>query len=174
MLATFADSAGMAFIMVATTFKLIEANALGHKLLREGDPFCLRGGIVQATNPTLTLFLAKAQEMRAPQSIAVRSQADGDPTSVQIFPYEDHWCLLARTIGGDLPKTPVDVSSIYGLSKAEWRVCQLLAQGLSAKEIAETCDISIETVRTHRKRVYAKTGTNGRPELMLLIAQYRI
>jgi DNA-binding CsgD family transcriptional regulator len=42
------------------------------------------------------------------------------------------------------------------LSKKEKIILQLLAQGKSAKEVAETTFISEHTVRTHRKNIYKK------------------
>jgi len=58
-----------------------------------------------------------------------------------------------------------------GLSRAEQRVCHLLAEGLSAKRIAEDLDLSISTVRTHLRNIYAKTDTTGQVNLIAIIQQ---
>jgi len=44
----------------------------------------------------------------------------------------------------------------YNLSKREKEVLKFLVEGLSYKMIADKCDISIETVKTHFKRIYEK------------------
>ena len=56
-----------------------------------------------------------------------------------------------------------------GLSRAELRVCQLVAAGDKAKEIAEVLGVSIATVRTHLRNIYAKTDTSGQIELVAVI-----
>ena len=44
----------------------------------------------------------------------------------------------------------------YHLSKREKEILKHLVEGLSYKMIADKCDISIETVKTHFKRIYEK------------------
>jgi PAS domain S-box-containing protein len=48
------------------------------------------------------------------------------------------------------------------LSRSEIRVCQLVQEGFSSKEIAETMSISFETIQTHRRNIRKKLGLNGR------------
>ena len=56
-----------------------------------------------------------------------------------------------------------------GLSRAEQRVCQMLASGDKAKDIADVLGVSIATVRTHLRNIYAKTETSGQIELVAVI-----
>ncbi|MEQ6249957.1 helix-turn-helix transcriptional regulator [Sulfitobacter sp. HNIBRBA3233] len=60
-----------------------------------------------------------------------------------------------------------------GLSRSERRVCQMLAAGGKARDIAESLRISIPTVRTHLRNIYAKTETSGQVELLAAIASER-
>ena len=46
----------------------------------------------------------------------------------------------------------------YQLSDREQEVLELVAQGLSSKEIAERLKIAVNTVNTHRKSITRKTG----------------
>lgn len=55
------------------------------------------------------------------------------------------------------------------LSRAEQRVCRLLAAGAKARDIAEALRLSVATVRTHLRNIYAKTGTSGQVELISVI-----
>lgn len=64
------------------------------------------------------------------------------------------------------------VAKHYGLSGREAEVLQYLARGRSAKYIAEQLYISPETVRTHSRRIYTKTGVHTREELLSLIEHY--
>jgi DNA-binding CsgD family transcriptional regulator len=52
----------------------------------------------------------------------------------------------------------------FGLTVAETRVLRLVALGLGNAAIAERCDVSIETVRTHVARVLAKLGVATRAQ----------
>ncbi len=52
------------------------------------------------------------------------------------------------------------------LSRAERAVFNLYAQGYDAQEIKSLLCLSINTVKTHNKRIYYKLGVNSRKELM--------
>ncbi len=52
------------------------------------------------------------------------------------------------------------------LSRAEFRVCLMLSQGLSNARICEEPEITLSTIRTHLRSIYAKTQTTSRSELL--------
>ena len=60
-----------------------------------------------------------------------------------------------------LRPTPAD----YNLTKRESEILQLLIDGLSYKEIAARCFISLDTVFSHIKKIYAKLKVNSRSEI---------
>ncbi|MDF2537257.1 MAG: response regulator containing a CheY-like receiver domain and an DNA-binding domain [Herbinix sp.] len=55
------------------------------------------------------------------------------------------------------------------LSPAERSVFNLYVQGLNAKEIADRMFLSINTIKTHNKRIYSKLNVASREELLLYI-----
>jgi DNA-binding CsgD family transcriptional regulator len=57
----------------------------------------------------------------------------------------------------------------YALTRAEFRVCQLLTRGLAIKRIARELGISANTVRSHLRRIYEKTETHGQQQLLLVL-----
>ena len=57
----------------------------------------------------------------------------------------------------------------YALSRSQQKVCQLLAAGQKATDIAKLLNVSIATVRSHLSSIYAKTGTAGQFEILALI-----
>ena len=61
------------------------------------------------------------------------------------------------------------VAMSCGLTKRESEILTYLARGCSAHYIAEALVISENTVWTHIKRIYAKTGAHGKDELMRLV-----
>jgi two-component system response regulator NreC len=55
------------------------------------------------------------------------------------------------------------------ITPKEREVLQLIASGLSSKEIATRLSISFYTVQTHRKNMLAKVGAKNTAELIVKI-----
>src|SRR5690348_4772193 len=61
-----------------------------------------------------------------------------------------------------------------GITRRELEVLQLIAEGLSAKEIAERLFVSENTVKTHTSRVFDKLGASRRTQAVQLAKRQRI
>ena len=61
------------------------------------------------------------------------------------------------------------VASSYGLSTAEAKLAVILAEGFSLEEAADRLFVSINTVRTQLKSVFAKTGVRRQSELVAVL-----
>jgi RNA polymerase sigma factor (sigma-70 family) len=59
------------------------------------------------------------------------------------------------------------LKNIETLSPAERTVFDLYMEGYTGKEIAEKLYLSINTIKTHNKRIYEKMNVSSRNELML-------
>lgn len=57
----------------------------------------------------------------------------------------------------------------YGLTQAETRCAELIAEGLTLEEVADQLQIARTTAKTQLQSVYEKTRTNNRAKLMKLI-----
>jgi DNA-binding CsgD family transcriptional regulator len=57
----------------------------------------------------------------------------------------------------------------HGLTRAEARVALAAAQGSSVAEIAAQLQLSGKAVKTHLRRVYAKTGAARQAELTRIV-----
>ena len=71
---------------------------------------------------------------------------------------------LSRARSGAAPR-PANASLIIRLSPREQETAQLVAQGLSDKEIARHLNIATTTVRTHLENAFRKTGASNRAGL---------
>jgi NarL family two-component system response regulator LiaR len=71
--------------------------------------------------------------------------------------------VLPATEPSDAPPPGPDV-----LTHREAEVMELLRSGRSNAEIAQTLHVSVETVRTHARRIYRKLGVKTRRELRSL------
>lgn len=67
-----------------------------------------------------------------------------------------------------------DVAEHWGLTPAENRVLRLLCSGYSAERITGSIGITIETARTHIRRIYAKMAVTCREELLYAMSQFRV
>ena len=78
--------------------------------------------------------------------------------------------VTARLIHQFAPKPPRQRHEFAGarLSEREVQVIRLVARGRSNQEIAGELFLSVETVRTYLKRMFAKLGVNDRTHLAVL------
>ena len=65
------------------------------------------------------------------------------------------------------------IRNIGTLSRAESVVFNLYMKGHSAKEIAEILNLSMNTIKTHNKRIYMKLNVTSRKELMVYAQMMR-
>ena len=61
------------------------------------------------------------------------------------------------------------IAQLFGLLPSEARLALALSRGLSIAEAARALGLTIETARNYSKKIYAKTGTRGQPDLVRLI-----
>jgi len=64
---------------------------------------------------------------------------------------------------------PLVLAAAYSLTPRESEVGMMLASGLALDEIADRLSLSIETIRSHLKRVFDKTGTHSQAALVALL-----
>jgi DNA-binding CsgD family transcriptional regulator len=83
----------------------------------------------------------------------------GDTTSVIVFVFSD-----------DNTTTPGMIfREIYGLSPMQSVVCEKLVEGLTLREIADLLGVKKETVRSHLKMIFQRTGVRRQSELIRLL-----
>ena len=70
---------------------------------------------------------------------------------------------------GDLKKRLNMAKAIYGLSAAQLNLAARIVGGDSLIAAAKNLGISINTVRTHLTRIYAKTGANSQTALVRIL-----
>jgi len=76
--------------------------------------------------------------------------------------------VFVSTSGG--PRLTTDrVAAMHGLTRAEARLASLLAVGIGPQQAAEALSVSVHTVRSQLKSVFAKTGTTRQAELVALL-----
>ena len=75
------------------------------------------------------------------------------------------------SLGATTRDSPAEVAAVFDLTPGEARVaCEICADARTLGETAAALRVSINTVKTHLKRVYDKTGARSRNELAMLLA----
>lgn len=183
------DSLDTGVISVDAGCRIHHANARAEALLSEGQEiYALNGRLVvrhQALNLRLGSLVRDAvavagcssaqpeaalgipREGRAPLTLAVAplrprwSRLDGQPPLALVFLRDPESATVS----------PEQLRSLFGLTRSEAVVAAELARGRSLAQIAAAQGVSPETVRSHLKRLLAKTGTRRQAEAVALITR---
>jgi len=160
---------------------LLWTNEVGQDALIGGGALELRDGLLQASD-------------RAGQYLFARFIADLGPLPGSVaLPAPDgdgHLLLRGRQIGGDrgtrylglgfhptgsgFRAVYADLDKVYQLTPAEYRVLGEMIDGRTADAIARLMKLSIETVRSHIRHIYAKMRVSSREELFSKISPFRL
>jgi DNA-binding NarL/FixJ family response regulator len=80
---------------------------------------------------------------------------------------------LLEALVDSTPPRLVSAAGMAALSERERAVVQLVAEGISNREIAEHMKISEHTIKNHLFRIYAKLGISSRLDIILCVLSQR-
>ncbi|NML90675.1 hypothetical protein HHL26_16625 [Sphingobium sp. TB-6] len=66
-----------------------------------------------------------------------------------------------------------DVKDIYRLTNGEHKILNAMMSGMNAEQISGNLKISLETVRTHIRRIYSKIGVRSREALFAQLQPFK-
>lgn len=94
-----------------------------------------------------------------------------EPVMYVVKPYNDTQLLVAVQMAFHkiCKKEKTVVQSKLDLTEREKEIALLVARGLSSKQICRKLGISIETVKTHRRRMLQKNNISSFPHLVYLM-----
>lgn len=167
------------------------ANFKAQQLSTRDDGIAVREGRLQISDPTvmseLTMVLRgldslerqDLHELRWFWSVAGKAREIPYQLALQIIllpewnlesRFSDRVALLFVNDPTSVSRPSVEeLRQYYGLTGAQARLVLALWGGLSIKEAAENLSISIHTVRSHLRSIYATTGTRSHAELMSVL-----
>ncbi len=122
----------------------------------------------------------QARALCGPAASAAPAPTDIRPARARARTQSGHWLIVRGSVLGDGPESPVAVMleaarpadmaplmvDAYGFTDSERRVTELVAQGLSTRQIAGRLRVSSYTVQDHLKSIFAKSGTGSRGDLI--------
>jgi DNA-binding CsgD family transcriptional regulator len=175
-----------AFLLTDAECRVLYANPKANEIAGLEDGFVVRAGRIHITSPKTqtsfrqTLGNVIAGRKQSLQRLEVRRRSGKKPYRVLVMPVPDSRAislgvaqpsaaiLIVDGHSGPQPD-PAVLAEMFSLTPAESRVTARLALGRSVEEIAEETSISIETVRTHVRRILSKTATGRQAELISLV-----
>lgn len=169
--------------------RLLDMNEAAASLLgRPGGPLTLRGGVVGASDPVVDRALRRLVEdvcslrddVTAGSGGALRAASAASASGgyiVSVAPQGDSRAygiaaercaaIVVTEIGSRLGEGfDAHVRAVFGLTAAEARFAEDLANGLGVKEAAERNGLTIGTARTYLHRIFRKTDTRQQGQLV--------
>jgi DNA-binding CsgD family transcriptional regulator len=167
---------GTAAAIITEDACVVSANALFNQ--NKDDAIDMRSGRMRLLNSDANIKFSSALENRDSflgTSIAVRRDSQSPliihllPTSLsaQSIFFPRSILLVIDRLNNTSPLKLDFLQSLYDLTPAEANVAFLVAEGNGLGMVASKLGISSETVRTHLKRAFAKTGTGKQAALSL-------
>lgn len=117
---------------------------------------------------------------RASQSFPLPRVEDTPPAVVHLLPVRGNARDIFARAAFFLIVTPIDTGSVptaeliaglFDLSPAEARIARALASGATVAGAAGQLGLSPETVRTHIKAIFSKTGLSRQADLLAILAR---
>jgi DNA-binding CsgD family transcriptional regulator len=174
------------FLLTDGKRRVLYSNAAAREVVAEPDGLAIDNGRLAAVSPRIDAALGKAMAElaashgAAPRHLEVPRPSRRKPYRLILLPIDDSRTMPlgvavpavsiliidAVSLAGPDPEV---LRELFSLTPAEARVSAMLVLGQNAKEIASESKTSVETARTHIKRVFSKTGTTRQSEFVFLV-----
>ena len=175
-----------AFLLADAERRILYSNAAAREIVATEDGLAIENGrLVALSHPSDAAFGQAMAESAAGSGPSMRRleiprPSRRKPYRVILMPVDDSRTIplgvavpavSILVIDADSFSTPDPkvLSELFLFTPAEARVSAKLVLGQSAEEIAADSKTSVETVRTHIKRIFSKTATSRQSELVSLI-----
>jgi len=164
------------FFVRPDSLEIVDMNPSASRMLKSGGEVTSVGGrlFLGGKQPTerFRAFLADLGD--GPSAYAVDG-GDNEHVVLRVETVPDAGLVAIQTFPTAVRDTLwADTGPIFGLTRAEERLLKKLMGGANAEELAITLGISIETVRTHLKRAYAKIGVANREQLFATMGAFQL
>lgn len=182
------DSLSVAVFVVGLGRRVVFTNASGDAMFADGGVISLTNGVLQAIrvagNPSA---LDDAIDRASKGDVAIGISGigvpligrDGDRVAAYVLPIagkdlrgdmgQGHCAVFIARRGEQQPMAIEILRTMFDLTASEARIATLVAKGDGPQAISDSLGISINTVRSHLQRAYAKTGSPDQTALSALV-----
>jgi DNA-binding CsgD family transcriptional regulator/PAS domain-containing protein len=171
--------------------RILWGNRMGESIIATKDGLASRGGLLLASasdeNAALHRLIGRAaltgtaRGLDSGGALALSRPSARRPLAVLVAPFAT--TRVEQLLPGRRPAVVVMVSdptakpsaapellaALYNLTGREAALAALLLEGLDLRDAAERLGFSMNTLRTHLRAVFAKTGTRRQAELVALL-----
>lgn len=181
-----AKSMNIGALVLDRNARVVHTTGLAGRRLSRREGFYLSSGRLRASSPANDMKLqhmihtasAIANEGREGEPQATRFEAGTEGASMGValrnLPVpgapgsgqQVSTLVVFRDFDSESDISEANLRRLFDFTKAEARLAQLLAQGLTIDEAAERLAVSRNTLRTHLRSVFVKTGTSRQSELV--------
>jgi DNA-binding CsgD family transcriptional regulator len=186
------DGIGPGLFFVNADAQILEANANGRAMLEQGTLVRAYGGRLvpaardaeqELTEIFCGLEKGDAASSVRPASVLLSARA-GEPFVAHVLPliertrrrtgsaYTAVAAVFVQKASFDLPSWREIIAKPYKLTPTELRVLFAIVQEGGVPKVSDAMGISASTVKTHLRRLFAKTGTDRQADLVKLVAAY--
>lgn len=175
-------------LMVDGAGRILHASDMAERLLRENAELAVIRGRLAVRPPVLhdkLLALVRGAMDTARGRIAKPGAAlaiprpHRVPLALEVAPLrpsasafgQQRPCVLVFIRDPAAPIAAARLRELFGLTRTEAAVAAALGRGASLEHIAANMGIGLATVRSHLKRILAKTGTHRQAEAAALLAR---
>jgi DNA-binding CsgD family transcriptional regulator len=180
------DAFGHAVLGLDREGRVLMVSREAEAMVRSGDGIRVTNGKlsarIAAENARLQSAISQAvtghfTSGAAHASIPIHRQSNPTPLQLTVVPHRSvlpgRSALAALVFLVDPEQRSASkaelLRTMYDLSPTEARVADLLAEGLTVREIADRLHAALGTAQFHTKRILAKTGVRRQAELMKLM-----
>jgi DNA-binding CsgD family transcriptional regulator len=175
-----------AFILIDRTGRVLYANTAAHRIAKLSNGLTIEAGRLALLDPRRHSELVEAISRVAGSNgapfchLEVGHLSRKTPYRLLIFSVPDSGAMpfgvsqpaaavFVLDSESELTTDPTILKELYSLTHAESRITGQLVLGRSIEEISGEMNTSVETVRTHVKRILSKTATTRQGELISLV-----
>src|SRR6201995_5334223 len=146
-------------------------------LERDAQALVAAAELLQSSSRPL-LYAAAAEDAGAELAHAARGDKELDQLNAAFDTYVRHEALAdARRVGRELRRLGVErrivsrraITAWDSLTDSELKVVNLIAQGVTNRDVATLLHLSLHTVKTHVHNAFAKLGITSRAQLAQLM-----
>ena len=193
--ATFGDALdriGTGLFFVDAGGQIFHANASGHAMLTQATLVRTRGGRLILNDASAERGLYETLELAEHGGADVEARgvalslagSDGEHYVAHVLlltagarrrtgiGYRAVAAVFVQKASLDMPSPQDAIAKFYKLTPTEQRVLFAIVEIGGVPEVAEAMGISASTVKTHLRRLFAKTGTDRQADLVKLVAGY--
>jgi len=167
-LAQWIEADGRARVLVDDALRICWLSPAAERLMNGPGSILVRNGHLRTRENRFDRQLRELIDCASRQmsSCCVHDTKTGEHlvlTAVRLAaPSQDRVGLTLVRASDDFPFQLADLHSAFGFTQTEGRVAYHLMCGRTAEETAHELEVSLETVRTHIKRAYAKLSVSSR------------